>query len=351
MPKIYEYVNANTIAAYIATQAGSNKIAYLGPALFPAKKKLGLDLKWIKSHAGLPVTLAIGAFDAKAPIRGRSGFEVLKTEMPFFREAINIGEQDRQEFLKVMESGDQYVKAILNKIFDDSANLVASADVVNERMRMQLLSTGKIVLADKEGRSLSYDYDFKAANKTTLTGNNMWSNPDAPINAQIEEWKNDIMSATGEELRRAVCTRKTLNYLKKNNEILAELKPLAAAQAAPIRDANIIEWFKSAHNISVYTYDKMYTMTVGGTGVKYFPDDVFTLLPEGNLGNTWYGTTPEEADLMSSQAANVKILNTGVALTTYEEVNPVNVVTQVSEIALPSFERADQVFIATVHTA
>ena len=39
------------------TQAGSNKIPYLGRALFPAQKKMGLDLKWIKTSKGLPVLL------------------------------------------------------------------------------------------------------------------------------------------------------------------------------------------------------------------------------------------------------------------------------------------------------
>lgn len=349
MAKFSDFINAATIAAYM-DEAGSNQIAYVGAALFPARKKLGLDLKWIKASNGLPVTLAIGAFDAKAVIRGRSGFEMLKTEMPLFREAMRIGEEDRQELLKVQESGDQYVRTVVNRIFDDAANLVESAEVVNERMRMQLLSTGKIQLADKEGRAIKYDYGFKAANKTTLTGTNKWSDADAPINSQIETWMNAIQSATGETPSRAILTTKTLNYLKKNKEILAELKPLAAAQAAPIRTATIVEWFRTSFGLSVAVYDKMYATTVGGAGAKFFPDDVFTLLPAGNLGNTWFGTTPEEADLMGSQAANVRIMNTGVALTTYEEVNPVNVVTQVSEIALPSFEAANKVFIATVHS-
>ena len=75
---------------------------------------------------------------------------------------------------------------------------------------------------------------------------------------------------------------------------------------------------------------------------------MFTLLPAGALGNTWFGTTPEEADLMGGANANVQIVNTGVAVTTYNTVDPVNVNTKVSQISLPSFEAADKVFIATV---
>ena len=39
------------------------------------------------------------------------------------------------------------------------------------------------------------------------------------------------------------------------------------------------------------------------------------MYPDGNLGKTWFGTTPEESDLMASAVANVRITDTGVAVT------------------------------------
>ena len=63
--------------------AASNKQQYLGKGLFPAKKKMGLDLKWIKTSKGLPVSLAPSNFDAKSTLRSRSGFKMDETEMAF----------------------------------------------------------------------------------------------------------------------------------------------------------------------------------------------------------------------------------------------------------------------------
>jgi len=101
-------------------------------------------------------------------------------------------------------------------------------------------------------------------------------------------------------------------------------------------------------NIAVAVYNKKYALQ-DGTTHQYFPDDYFTLIPDGNLGNTWFGTTPEEADLMAgATVAEVAIVNTGVAITTIKEPHPVNVETIVSEIVLPSFETMDTVFIAKV---
>ena len=74
------------------------------------------------------------------------------------------------------------------------------------------------------------------------------------------------------------------------------------------------------------------------------PEHTFVLFPEGDLGRTWFGTTPEESDLLASSVANVSIVDTGVAVTTVQKTDPVNVETKVTMICLPSFETADQVY-------
>ena len=347
MANISELFAANLIAAYY-TEAATNRVPYLGETLFPAQKKMGLDLRWIKSHNGLPVSLAASEFDAKTVIRPREGFEVTATQMPFFREGMSIREADRQDLLRALESGNAYVQPVLARIYNDAANLIEGASVVNERMRMQLLSTGSIDIQDSHGKKVKYNYNFKASHKTTLTSTAKWDDDDAPVNSQIQTWMDTIEADTGERPSRAILTTKTLNYLKANKEILAELKPLVATQAAPIRNDAIIRWFSEAFGLSVAVYNKKYLNALGGVAANFFPDDVFTLLPAGSLGSTWFGTTPEEADLMAGANANVQIVNTGVAVTSFTTTDPVNVNLKASQIALPSFEAADKVFIATV---
>ena len=80
----------------IKKEEASNKIAYLGSGLFPAKKKMGLDLKWIKTSKGLPVSLAPSNFDAVSTLSSREGFKLTETEMAFFRESMLIKEADEQ---------------------------------------------------------------------------------------------------------------------------------------------------------------------------------------------------------------------------------------------------------------
>ena len=64
---IFDYFTAKALAAYYNTTiADKNMQPFLGDELFPARKKMGLDLKWIKGSKGLPVVLKTSAFDVAA---------------------------------------------------------------------------------------------------------------------------------------------------------------------------------------------------------------------------------------------------------------------------------------------
>jgi hypothetical protein len=348
MPNIFDLVNAKAIAAFVANNP-SNNIPYLGATLFPPKKKLGLDLAWIKGSRGLPVSLQPSAFDAKATLRDRIGISKVETEMPFFREAMRIGEKDRQELLRLSESAnDAYIMPMITQIFDDVANLVSGAQVIPERMIMQLLSVGEIRIASNETRQdYRYNYKFNPDHKETLTGTASWSNPDSTPIQDIQRWQQLVEQDTGVKPTRAICSLDVWNALLDHPSIRLDMNPLGG-QNIILTDSMLKQYLQTKLGISVAVYSKKYALQDGSAHL-FYPEGHFTLIPEGNLGNTWYGTTPEEADLTAGlTAAEVSIVNTGVAITTIREPHPVNVETIVSEIVLPSFETIDTIFIAKV---
>lgn len=349
---IFDLINAKEIGSYW-TSAVENQIPYLGATLFPAKKQLGLDLSWIKGAQGLPVALTPSAFDAKATLRDRIGVKKVETEMPFFREAMRIGEKDRQEINKLLAASNRAtLEPILNRIFDDVNNLVGGAEVQAERMRMQLLYTGRISLTSVENR-MSYDYNYQLPETHTdsLKSNSRWSKTDMATPVQnIQAWQDKIEEDTGVRPTRAICTRQTWNYLLANKSIRLDMNPIGGEKII-MTDTMLQQYLSAKLGLSVAVYNKRFHVELGGPSHLFFPDNVFTLIPPGVLGNTYYGTTPEESDLLAGGTdAEVKIVNTGVAITTYKEAHPVNVVTVVSAITLPSFETIDSIFIATVHS-
>lgn len=346
MSKLYDLMTAENIKGYIE-ETQKNQTPLLGEALFPADKQIGLDLSYIKGRKGLPTVLKPSAFDAHAPIRDRIGVEKLLTEMPFFRERMTIKERERQQILQFL-AGNQtnLANQIMRLVFDDAAQLVESASVTAELMRMQLLSTGKIQV-QAEGAAYEYDYQLDADQFVTLTGQDKWSDPSSTPITDILEMKEQARRRTGVEPKRAILTSTTFGYIASNITIRKDLNPLGYENIILTKE-DVLEYLSRKTRMQFAIYDNMYT-GLDGTAKTYFPDGVVTFLPEGTLGKTWYGTTPEEADLMTgNNEADVRIVNTGVAVTTRKLTHPVQVETIVSEIVLPSFEAADYILIAKV---
>lgn len=336
-------------------EVASNRVPYLGTGLFGAKKKAGLDLSWIKGNRGLPISLMPSTFDAKATFRDRIGVSKTETEMPFFREGFKIKEKDRQELLRVQDSNDPYAIAVIDRVFDDANELIDAADVVPERMRMQLLfaEDGNVGIAIKaNGVDYTYNYDqngeWKTNNYTALTGNDLWTAPaTADPFAAFKVAKDGILARTGSEVVYAIMNSATFNMMAKAEAIKNRYLSTNGLTLGYLTDAEVKAAVKSTSGLDIVVYDKMYR-DEDKVAHKFVPDGYVALVPAGELGSTWYGTTPEEADLMGSGKAEVAIVNTGVAITRIIEEHPVNINTFASEIVLPSYERMDEVALIKV---
>ncbi len=343
MLSIFDLVTAPEIAAYW-TELSKDMPPYLGEELFPAEKRLGLDLSYIKGAKGLPVVLKPSAFDVKAVPRERIGAEKLMTEMPYFKESLFVDEKMRQELNKVLQTENKkYIESVVRVIFDDQKPLLDGARARREMMRMLALTTGRI---DISANGQIYSYDYHIPEKHKFTVKKSWSDTTAPVIDDIRGWMDTIEDDTGERPSRAICTRKTWSYLLSNDTIKKSIFVMSNGQAI-LSDRVLRQYLMEELGLEVAVYTKRY-LADDGTAKSFVPDDTFVLIPSGSLGTTWFGTTPEESDLVSSTAANVSIVDTGVAITTMKRADPVNVETKVSMISLPSFDRADYVGLADV---
>ena len=318
---------------------------YLGEELFPADKKLGLKLDWIQGANGLPVVLKPSAFDAGAVPRARIGFDKLSTQMPFFKESTYVDEELRQELNMVLETGNQaYIDAVVRRVFADETHLLEGARARREEMRMMALTTGAIAIT-ANGQAYNYDYGMPADHKSTVTTS--WSTTTSDPIEDMRTAMDKIEDDTGIRPTRGVCTRKTWGYLRKNEKIIKSIFVLSNGQVSALSDARLSQYLMDELGLELIVYGKRYKNDAG-TATQFVPDDTVVLFPSGSLGTTWFGTTPEESDLMGGKVANVSITDVGVAVTTIEKADPVNVETKVTMICLPSFEAADSVYILDV---
>ena len=336
--------NAKEIAANYTTMA-SNLMPYIGSGFFPAQKKAGLDLKWIKGSDGLPVSLMPSTFDAKATLRDRIGVELQETQMPFFREAMLLKEADRQEIMRVQDSFDPYAQQVLDRIYDDANTLISAANVVPERMIMQLLAPiGGDVAITIQANNVDYSYNYdpngkwKAAHYAKITtASDKWtatatSDPISDIETALDAQE----AATGSRPEILLMSKATFNLIKNSASVKNYILAQNATANVYITSQRVQDFIAEELGVRIVVYSKQFKKE-DGTVQKFYPDNIVMMLPSTAVGTTWYGTTPEEADLLgNSSRADVSIVNTGVAVTVLTHEHPVNKETIVSEIVLPS---------------
>ena len=336
---IFDLVAAKNIAQYWI-EKNVNAQPLLGETLFPYQKEIGIQLDWIKGAKDQPIALRLSAYDAKSIRRDRKGFEKYTTEMPFFKESMYIDEKLRQELNTMIQTNnEELVNNILTRLFDDQVQLIKASYVSMERMRMEALTTGTITLAS-DGQAYSYDYGIEASQKKTVAKS--WSDPAADIIGEITNWMEEA-KAKGITITRAVCNSSVAKYFRTNTALKNAIYVFANG-TVNITTARALEYIYNETGLSIYVYDNVY-VNENGEAIKYVPDDTLVMMPDGELGKTHVGVTPEESDLTNSLTAEVALVDNYIAVTTHKEHDPVNVEMKVSMVGLPSFERANEILI------
>lgn len=324
-----------------------NRPPYLGEAFFPNTRQLGLDINLIKGKQGLPVALVSANWDTDVLYRDRIGFKTLTAELPFFKEAYKMSEKLRQQILTTTEN---YQTPLFNQVFDDVTELLDGAEVTVERMRMQLLGTGTISIQEN-GVDKQYDYGFVTADQFK-TESTLWSasgaHPFKSFVAQIKAYK----TLTKKKPTIAIFGYDAYQYLIQDADILSYFATLPNPLLAP-NDEEIQAYIESRTKVKIFLADAQYIKArdTSRTATYFYPADRYTLLATEDLGETVYGTTPEEADLLNKSDSNVlngEVLGNGVAVTTWKETDPVCVSVKVSEVVAPSCPNIDKVYIVKV---
>ena len=134
-----------------------------------------------------------------------------------------------------------------------------------------------------------------------------------------------------------------MNLLKANASIKSAILAQNATANIFMTDNRVKELFSAELGIAILVYTKQYK-DYSGNAKKFYPDGMVTLIPEGNLGETWHGVTPEQH---RADALNVQVVD-GIAIAVNTSFDPVQTVTKASEVVLPSFERMDETYMIKV---
>ena len=346
MATIYDVVNSK-FTSVRWQEDDKDRTPFLLEAWFPTEKQLGTEITYFKGKKPNVRPLDLSAYDVPALPLDREAFEKVTSDIPFFKNKMAMNEKMRQELLKVLATGNQaYIDAVLNQIYNDNKTLLEDATLTREVMRAMLLTTG-VVAMQSNGQAIAYDYGVPSENKKTALWNDAeTSNPIEDIRGYMDEIENK----TGVRPNTIIMNRKTYGKMVKSkalrNSVLALTSVLGGAVS--VSDARVKQYFLDETGATLYIYDKGYYNKEERKVVKFFADDVFVLLPNNPVGKTVFGTTPEEADLMSGSDADCQIVDTAVAITSWKEKDPVRVDTKVSMSVIPTLEMPETIVIATI---
>lgn len=101
---------------------------------------------------------------------------------------------------------------------------------------------------------------------------------------------------TGTELTVAIMNSYTFNLLSKTDAVKNRYLTTNGMSLGYLTENEVKAVVESTSGLRIAIYDKQYR-DESKVAHAFVPNGYVCLIPDGTLGGTWYGTTPEEADL------------------------------------------------------
>lgn len=313
----------------------------MGDVLFPERKTEAMEIKMIKGASELPVVASIHSFDVEAEIGSREGADYSLQDLALIKRKIRLSEKELIALESPRNSMEE--EEMIRKIYSDVDHLVAAIRARIEAMRMEALYSGKISI-NENGIKASVDYGMPSNHKTTKN----WKSGTPTILEDMDSCVNQIVKDTGFTPTRVLTSKMILNVILRDSTIRSAVFGVNSAKMLTVTELNAFLAQQSLPQIAIY--DEMYRIQ-GKDGkyksVRYLPEDAFVMMPDGKMGDTFYGLTAEELELRNQPDIDIKSIGT-IIVAMYATFDPVAKWIKAVATAMPSFPYVDQVFSITV---
>ncbi|WP_369713390.1 major capsid protein [Leptotrichia sp. HSP-342] len=344
-----DLLNAKSLNKYYAGVKGTTLVE----AMFPAVFSNTFDINTFGSLDGGAVeVLQSSQLDADVMFRDWDLKTTTKGDKQFFREGMKLDEKRRKELLEILNTNNQsiidnYSIQIFEK-FAGAKGFLGSARAIAAYTVSQFLSTAKVTFVDENGGGQTINYRLANKYKETLAGTNIWSAATAKPLEDLERWK-EIVEKGGGNVEIALMSKATYNALKKHDTVKALFKNTIVT----VTPALIKSTIEDVIGMTILIWDEK--IKVGKTTKNVFPDNIVTLIPNGQLGVMEYGPTPTKTDELLGLLGDREVVDIAGTFATVEVVpesksagvvNNVNVV--IEDLVAPNPSIMNSMFIATV---
>ncbi len=339
MPRVEDILNHRQLIDYTKVRTIPPMI---GETLFPTAPKLeGIEAELVKGANNTPIAASIHAFDSETEIGSLEDAKVTLQELALIKRKYKVTEKEIIALANPRNSREE--AQLINKLFDHVDILTNGILARVEAMRLEALATGKLTI-NENGFKAIIDYGMPSANKVSKK----WSDGTGSILDDIYNLSSAIKTATGFKPTRALTSTTTLNVVLKDATIR---KAVFGVNSDMILSVNKLNEFLAANSMpQIAVYDELYRVQ-GKDGKystkRYLPESAFVLMPDGKLGDTFYGVTAEELELRNDPSIKLEEIG-NILVEQYNTTDPVAKWIKAVATAMPSFPYADQVGVITV---
>lgn len=338
MPSVQELLSYRELIDYTKVREPQKKKL---EELFPVRKTEALEVKMIRGANNLPVSASIHAFDTETEIDQREKASYDLAEMALIKRKRKLSEKEIIQLEQPRNDAEE--KEAIQRIYNDVDALQDSVLTRVEAMRGEAMSSGKLVI-NENGYKATIDYGVPNAHKKEFT----WSSGTPDILGNMDECVDKIVSDTGFTPTRVLTSKKILNVMLKDETIRKAIFGVNSDKLLSRKELNA--FLQTLDLPQIATYDAKYrTLSLDGkhTAKRYFAEDAFAFMPDGDMGETLFGLTAEELELRKKSDVDITEIG-NVILEHYATNDPVAKWIKAVATALVTFPCADQVFLGKV---
>ena len=340
MARIDELFNTKELLNYYRVK---KQPAMLGDTLFPARKIQDIKFDMITGANGLPVSASIHAFDTETELASREVLQKGAAELALIKRKIAIGEREIIAINNPRMDSEQ--KALVMELFKDGDKMVESVQTRIEAMRMELLSSGEINI-NENNVAVKLDYKVPSSNKKRFN----WSDPKTanPLE-DIKTLADAVEDASGTKPTRILTSSKVLNKILACESVKKAIFGVNFDKIATRKDLNSLLESMELPQVAVYNA-KYKVQNANGkyTTKRYFPENILSMFAENALGETIYGLTAEEIELLGSNKMEEAKMVGNIFVGVEKEGDPVRRFTKAVATALPTLENGLELGIGTI---
>ena len=340
MPNILQLFNTPEVNSYVNARTYP---PMLGASLFPETRIEGLTFEDIMGGNGASVAASIHGFDTESEIASREGLESIWRSLALIKRKIPM----REELIIALANprNDNELQSSVLRVWNDVDSMVNAVRTRVEAMRMEALMLGEIT-HKQNGANITIPYGVPAGHKEVLT--TLWSDHAATPLEDLQEWVN-TMSLEGVNITRALCSQQVASTLLKNASIRTAV--FGDANSNRMLSMDGLNTFLTSMGLPSILVDNRTYREQNKNGTYTTKNFVATnriaLLPDGVLGETKFGPTAEEIRLRTKGDITTSVVGNIFAMV-YDTEDPVTTWTKAVATSMPSFPRANEVFLAKV---